>query len=294
VGEKKLGLESGARVRTFSPPPAKFDFRTASEKELAAFGFPSRPEDARLREMWESTFDGVKFIAPEFAIATPLECQNLPGLNPDGTHPFWAGFEASNGTPVQFCFAVITVPDAIAGPTLPAAMSAWVGITSPTAGTVFQAGIGWEFLAGDKPNFYVWTEFYPYDNVTPRNFAVSPGDTLAILVCAPASDSGFYSFVNTTSGIAFSYAYDAPPGATLQGEFAAWMVERTAIDCQLPALAEFGEVYFDMAMSKDIYGYTLNPGDFPNPTTMEDEQGNVLARAKIENKNLIQVTYTGR
>jgi hypothetical protein len=287
-----ITLPSGSLVKTFAIPSAEFNLLTASDRELALYGFPRRPNEPRLRELWNDTFSRRKhFITPVFEFNNDVRPVLSP-TSPDVTNPIWCGVQvATSGDPFQYIFTVVTVPNAIAGPYLPAAVSVWVGLLSSATSDLLQAGVGWLFDGGPG-QFFAWSEWLP-DNLVIKNFPVSPGDTLAVLICATSPTSAFYSFLNETTGVATSYEIDAPTGRTLQADNAQWIVERQLVNGAIPNLAEFGDVYFDNAIAATQSGNLLYPSN-SSPITMQDDQQNILATATIETATLIQVKYTGR
>ena len=64
-------------------------------------------------------------------------------------------------------------------------------------------------------------------------FAIKPGDTVSVLVCAPQSDHGYVSMMNSRTSQAISVGVSDPNGtAAYDGSSVEWVIE--AIDTEMP------------------------------------------------------------
>ena len=56
----RINLEGGAKITTFSPPPANFNPLTASQTDLTRYGFPTRPDDPHHLARYQRVFGHLK------------------------------------------------------------------------------------------------------------------------------------------------------------------------------------------------------------------------------------------
>ena len=56
----RINLEGGAKITTFSPPPANFNPLTASQTDLTRYGFPTRPDDPHHLARYQRVFGQLK------------------------------------------------------------------------------------------------------------------------------------------------------------------------------------------------------------------------------------------
>src|SRR3954466_14676003 len=93
-------LQTGARIRTHSLPPAGFNPRAASPLDLRRYGLPQRPDPTirpKLTALWDEIFSRkLTYVTPAFRPVQEL----LPGIERRGrprqalmnvTHSFWSG-----------------------------------------------------------------------------------------------------------------------------------------------------------------------------------------------------------
>jgi hypothetical protein len=57
---RRITLDRGVKVATYSPPPRGFDAIAASAVELAKHGFPARPEHPELLDRYKRQFGQIK------------------------------------------------------------------------------------------------------------------------------------------------------------------------------------------------------------------------------------------
>ena len=56
----RINLEGGAKITTYSPPPANFNPLTASQADLTRHGFPTRPDDPHHLARYQRVFGQLK------------------------------------------------------------------------------------------------------------------------------------------------------------------------------------------------------------------------------------------
>jgi hypothetical protein len=308
-------LPGGVAVRTFSPAPDGFDPLQATEKELLAYGYPSRPQEPALLERWERVLGGsVQLIQPTFG-RLPYQRQRRRqpwrGVDAEAVHgteftEIWSGavVYAPEGDTCGWVEGEWTVPNAF--PPKHAAsgtwysVSTWIGLDGIHGGDVLQAGCdSTAMTSAGKVHRQLnpWWEWYPADTVAITNLPVVPGDTLDCLICVDAGSATAATIfmLNVTSGVAASFRATAPEGTALVGDCAEWVVERLKINSSTPQLARYGDVYFAAASAGTVAGAVVNAGA-ANVITMTDTgdvTGHPLSTGLIETPTLVQVRYTG-
>jgi hypothetical protein len=114
----------------------------------------------------------------------------------------------------------------------------WVGLGGYAgSNSLLQAGIAATVtpVGGPFPipfgsvSYWAWTEWWPNGYVI-DNLAISPGDVVSVLVCAPQSNHGFVSMENLTTGQIVSVGVDPPTGRTANGPSAEWIIESLSVD----------------------------------------------------------------
>jgi len=305
-------LDRGFTVHTFALPPAGFDARKASPRDLAGYGIPTRPDDAHLRERWERALARpFQMVQPRFRTRQRTH-QKLPaGLAPPAAplpspmRTNYIGGASVTSTPAQgdvrWIEGTFTLPNTywpVGGSSTDYPFSTWIGITGDPAGSSLLAG--WDsyvYSTGHalQRSYYVWWRWYPGDTQYISNFIVEPGDTLSMVACL---DLGSHvrarlTFQNLSTTQATTFAVTAPGGSELQANTASWMVSNDVVDFEGPFIARFGEMYVDECNA----GTTDSPGilhpsqrifltDFDNP-----DQDVVVSN--LLSDTLMQMRYVG-
>jgi hypothetical protein len=156
------------------------------------------------------------------------------------TSNVWSGAYANQppAEPYNNIFATFTVPFAQPPPSAWNGTTwndgmyqavTWIGLDGWNGPDVMQAGV-LSRVTVDKgalsPTYYAWAEFFPTPWITVPNFSVSPGDLIALNVCAPFTTThGAAIFANKTTGQATTFGFDAPTRTVLTGVVAEWVVE---------------------------------------------------------------------
>jgi hypothetical protein len=308
VPSDKGRLPGGVTVRTFTPPPDGFDPVSADDRSLVAYGYPSRPEDSKMLERWERVLSRpIRLIRPTFR-SMDYKRRRLPKAAGTARHAteftdIWSGavVHAPAGDTFKWIEGVWTVPNAF--PPVGAAdgvwysASTWVGIDGiDGSGDVLQAGCDSDVMTSGgvtQRQLNPWWEWYPAGSFWITNLPVAQGDTLNCLICVTAGSatSAIIFLYNVTSGVGASFNATAPPGTSLVGNSAEWVVERLEIDTNTPELARYGDVYFDEARAATVSGALIDAGS-GNVIDMVDS-GNTISAGLIETPTLVQVRYTG-
>ena len=160
------------------------------------------------------------------------------------TNPTWSGAMAPQppGEPYNSVYASFEVP-AVSPP--PSAWNGkgyndgtyqcltWVGVDGWHGPDVMQAGAFSQVAVVKGSLSYTYygllTEFAPALWLKVQNFPVSPGDILAVNVCAPFTTTHAVAMIgNKSTNQVITIGFDAPGTTTLSGAMAEWIVENPA------------------------------------------------------------------
>jgi hypothetical protein len=271
--------------------PADFDPNTASPAALIKHGFmwrrPGKGDDPVLRAAWERVFSrrwrAEDRLVPEFAPQVG-KTHNLRGAKrlPDATSPLittsnWAGSAVpGNWTGAIGFWAVPTVSLPLEPPGDDGGWdsASWIGLStglgSADSPSVLQAGVLQSVDANGNAQYVAWFEWFaeqmpgspPYIFRTPiPNFVVVPGQTVYCSVQFINGTAGQVFFANETTGQHFSCTLIPPPGATLTGCSAAWIMEAPGLGEPTSSLPMFTPVAFTSAVCCGPNGTLDNPSD---------------------------------
>jgi hypothetical protein len=242
-----------SRIATFAAPPKNFNLLTASDKELAVYGIPRKPDAVKepgLRKLWDRAFSRpVNFVKAE--LVEDKVWRTLPHGSIKqqgfGLAGHWAGavvqtssLKLNPAEPANTVFAEWVVPkiNTATKETGSQTVGFWVGLGGWNTGQVLQAGTA-ATLNGNNVTYWAWTEWFPAGYQV-ANLAIQPGDTVSVLVCAPETDHGYVSMMNHRTSVAISVGVSDPNStASYDGSSVEWVIE--AIDTEMP---NFGSVTF--------------------------------------------------
>ena len=279
------GTSGRNRVRLCPPPPKDFDPFAATEEDLKRHGLPLRPDPQTqpgMAALWERKarrYRDFEHLEPQFEPATATRATVTPAAPPSGSFylsPYEScGYELdTSGAPFTALFLTWTVPDLQytpnpqAGPD-PNLFRTFATLTSVEGG--LDVHVNMTVNSANTVTSQLWAAFV--GNV---NLPVRPGDVISGSLCLDTQPPGRanYFFANETTGQTMSFTVNTglpPATAALAG------VSRDG-DWQrppLPALAQFGVVYFDEISAYTTSGWrSLTSGI---AVTMTDLNGNAIA-----------------
>jgi Peptidase A4 family len=168
----------------------------------------------------------------------------------------------------------------------------WVGLDGWNGPDVMQAGVMSQATVTKgsvSTMYYAWVEFFPTPWIQVANFPVSPGDMIALTVCAPFTTTHAVAmFSNKTSGQATNVGFDAPAGTVLTGVVAEWIVENPSTT---PAgtFANYGNVQFHEC----IAGSKTQERDLRSATriNMVDGSGAVVSTGWLQTRSELSCSY---
>ncbi len=268
---------------TTDAPPAGFDPIAASDEELAYHGFAPRPNqntEPKAYASWARAMNASKTrVIPQLEQTTimhgpvklgkpanPTAVESTPVLKGAPTNTAysynWSGYvDFSGATSYGSKSYYFTVSDF----TVPVAKqagcdggwdwgSAWNGMDGWGSSDVLQAGIEFDAYCsgGYRTAYYsTWYEWAPYSEVRVSSVPIVPGDDIFVEVWNTGATAGHAYVVNENTGLYFNVSFGPPPGYSLIGNSAEWVVERPTVGGALATLTDYV-----MDPFWDSYAYT--------------------------------------
>jgi len=304
-----------AGATTSIAPPEGFDALSAADEDLAKYGFPPRP-DANINVAAYSKWRKA-MLASKTRIAPQLELTQVfhgpkrdasDNYNVTGRSSNWSGVvdfsgakSYNNSSSFYYILADYVVP--VASPAYGACTgswdysSSWVGIDGDDSGDVLQAGTESDALcSGSTTSAYyaAWYEWYPYGEVRITNLPVNPGDDLFVEVWHTSATSGYAYIINYNTDQAVTIGFSSPPGTSLVGNSAEWIVERPTVNGALATLTNYVTDYFSSAYAYTECGKEYKPGSSGSLLlTMDDANGNPISVPTLLGNEAIEFQATG-
>jgi peptidase A4-like protein len=245
-------------IRSYAEPPKGFNPVTATDEELATYGFPPRPDKlahANEYAQWERAMKLAKIhwhgelkALPGGGLKIPSGSSPLPeAVQPETSGPkdiqtnnasgviVASGQKSFNKNSIGNVFAFITVPtvEAPLDNSIPCSGQGYIAIaTVGIDGFVFDTGNGhgydpqleaglFEQLACSGDIYYFAVFGYQGSYTIP--FFVNPGDVLYAFVDTSGGSNSFAYLQDNTTGTYGSYSVTT---SGIAGKTANWMVER--------------------------------------------------------------------
>jgi len=297
-------------------PPKGFNPVTASDAQLAQYGFPPRPDPLSAPgsySVWHEAVTVPRRIITGFQqtnmYAGPAnilsEGPKVPGSTATGASSSnWSGY-AVYSTNNPFKVVDTTVYGVFEVPFPQQAFGScsggwdyaveWVGLDGWGSNDVLQAGVQNDaYCSGGTTSQYysAWYEWYPYSWTNISGFPVSAGDIIYLYVWPTSSTTGEYYIVNLTAQYASEASFSAPNGTTLVGDSMEWITERPGINGSLATLSNYVNVpwyYATGYVPKGDSSTQYSPADGHSGTiysiTMDDNNGNGISDAFTSKNN---------
>ena len=247
---------ANGQVVTACQPEQRFDLDPADVVNPALRG---TPEDGRLRVAFDALqaqlCDQFTYLPAEVQLDEPTINHGPRSTADGGDAPVnWSGVAV--GAPERKFLGGVTarwvVPNIEARtPDTKEFLSCSIGLddSSKTGrpGPACQAGIGSDVVqTGDTrtATFYPFVEWFPADQVKITNLPVGAGDSVFVTLRLDRDTQATATFVNETTFNATSVTFTAPPGTTLDGAGAAWIVAAPSVDGQPSTLPSHDDVVF--------------------------------------------------
>jgi hypothetical protein len=266
-------------VYAFTKPPADFDARSASPEELAAWGYPPRPdvrEGSKALERWKEQVNPVMqrsvpdlvrregvYHRPVMGLKVTSELSGVKEIAADSSN--WSGIAvlpATGGQPFYLVTGRWIVPAVKQAPGTCSGSwdysSQWVGIGGFSDSFLFQSGSAANVfcdIGNNITEYFPWIEWLPNSEIvlyktaaTETLYPFAAGDYVIVSVWAPttswsggASTTGNLSFADVTQGWSISLVTTAAAlgGSKVTGQSAEWIVERTEVNGALATLPDY-------------------------------------------------------
>jgi Peptidase A4 family len=290
-----IELPSGGAIRTFPPPPPGFDPLQASDGDLQAYGFPSRPVEGQPLELWQQVLQ-CRRIEPVFRrlggessaaeMGLTLISTNVSGVT--------ARPERSAMKSVQSVWNIPNVyPPASAVDGL--WYSASVGTGFHDHRGFFKAGVQCRVITTfgtvARQVFPFWE--WPLDgSFQVVSLAVMPGDVMfCVIVLGSSATSADILLANVTAGTSVSFTVSSGK-AQFPTTLCSWLVEALKINSPDVLLARYGTVSFNSAFGNDTLGAPV-PAGSGNTVDMYNA-GKQIAVGWTLHPNLVGTTYGPR
>ena len=278
--ERELNLPGHTSIVS---APAGFDPLSASAEDLAYYGYPPAPNqntEPKAYATWAKAMKASKnrvipqleqttimhgtMKAGKLANPTAVESNAFLKDQPSNTANSynWSGYaDFSGATSFGSKSYYFTVNDLVVPVAKQAGCdggwdwgSAWNGIDGYGSSDVLQAGVEFDaYCSGTTRSSYysLWYEWAPYSEVRVSSVPVVPGDDIFIEVWDTSATSGHAYVVNENTGQYFNVSFGPPPGYSLVGNSAEWVVERPTVNGSLATLTDYV-----MDPFWDAYAYT--------------------------------------
>ncbi len=275
---------SGREVRSCPRPPQDFDPFAATEQDLARHGLPLRPDPQAqpgMAAMWARKarrYRNFEHLEPRFE-PTATRTAVTPAAAPSGSFylsPYEScGYELDSArAPIAALFLTWTVPDLRYTPNPPVGPDPNLFRTFATLTSVYGGLDVHVNMTVDLSNTVTCQLWAAYVGNVP--LPIRPGDAISASLCLDTQPPGRanYFFANETTRQTMNFSVDTglpPATAALAGVSRDGNFQRLP----LPALAQFGAVYFDEINAFSTGGWrSLTSGI---AVAMTDQHGNVIA-----------------
>jgi hypothetical protein len=276
-------------VTTKAAPPDGFKPLTASDEELAKFGFPPRPSQTALPKVyatWAKAVQAAKnHIVPELQKTNishhPHESKGKGAIDGSFYSSNWSGEVATTSaynwySPNAFYYVYSEFEVPLAQQAFGACTGdwdydlAWVGIDGYSGygyNDVLQSGIEADAYCYNyygsyyRNTFYsAWFEWVPDYLVRIPNFPIAPADEVFVEVWSTSPTQGHAYIVNYSTNSYVVVSFNAPYGTYLTGNSAEWIVERPFVNGYLSTLTNYVTDYFSDAYAVDFSYRSYEPG----------------------------------
>jgi hypothetical protein len=234
---------------TFAAPPQGFSVLTASDEQLADYGFPPRPDPIALPKGYASWAKAMlaskRRIVPTLQQTTIFhgparlkEAANFPDQNTLESYN-WSGYVDLNGATRFAPSSFSAIATEVVVPTAneafgtcsgdPDYAASWVGVDGVNSNDVLQAGIEFDAacFGGVTATLYApWFEWYPDSEMRIGNLPIAPGDDYYVEVWNTSATQAYAYLVNENADEAVILGFNPPAGTKLVGNSAEWITER--------------------------------------------------------------------
>lgn len=290
---------------TIEAPPAGFDPTAASDAELAYYGYPPRPNqnsDAKAFATWTKAMkhsqNRMTPVLQQTAVfhgpaqlnknAKPAAAENNPSLAQQPSNTLyssnWGGYVDFSGASSYGSSSYYYLVNDMVVPIAQQSGcsggweygSGWNGIDGWGSGDVLQAGVEFDaYCSGSTRSSYysAWYEWYPYGEVRISSLPVTAGDEMFVEVWHTSATQGYAYLVNDNTDQYVEIGFTAPPGTSLIGNSAEWVVEAPTVGGSIATITDYTAMPF-------WYGYAYTEGysfyDIATADPIDEEVGSSI------------------
>jgi hypothetical protein len=266
-------------ITTIAAPPQGFDPLTATDEDLAFYGFPPRPNDnsgdyASWAKAMAASQERIVPVLEQTNIFHGPAVKTFDHVANTYASPNWSGYvklgpaKSYGKSSWYYVYSEVTVPKAqqAFGKCTGGAdyASAWVGIDGFDSNDVLQDGIEFDAYCnkGTKETLYAaWFEWYPLGEVRIGGMPIAPGQEYFMEIWSTSSTLGHAYLVNITKKKAVTINFTAPKGTKLKGNSAEWITERPGVNGKLATLTNYVSQKYTDAHGEAFSGTAIDPGD---------------------------------
>lgn len=295
---------------TIAAPPADFDVLTASDEQLADYGFPPRPDQASSPDeyaTWAKAMLASKTrIVPNLVQTNifhgPARLRAESASSEENTLEFynWSGYIGLSGAKSYGSSSFYYVETDYVVPVARQAFgactgswdygSSWVGIDGYQSNDVLQAGIEFDAYCngGTTAVFYSpWYEWYPFGEVRISNLPIAPGDDYFVEVWHTSATQGFAYLVNLNTAQAVEVGFTAPSGTTLLGNSAEFITERPSVNGAFATLTNYiADIYWN-AVAYTEKDKKFDPGNSKAAVMLDNNNKKISVPSLLNSKSFL-------
>jgi len=296
-------------VTTTAAPPEAFDPRTATDADLAYYGFPPRPNDSADYEGWATAMAAsgeriVPILEQTNIYHGPLQKAPSEDANISKSSN-WSGYVHLGSAKSYGKFSYSSISSKITVPTaqvaegtctgVPDFASGWVGIDGDNSNDVLQDGIEFDAICdkGEKATLYAaWIEWFPLDEDRISNFPIKPGQLFFVETWSTSATSGHFFIENVTEKKHTTLSLSAPKGTKLIGNSAEFITERPGVNGGLATLTNYGSQTYTDAVAETFNNVKIDPGD-SEAIEMLDNNGKVISYPTLKSATSFEMKDKG-
>jgi hypothetical protein len=268
-----------ARILYFPQPPRSFDAITASNAELARYGYPLKPDKTRSFSQYQLWKKSITLEQTCISIDPHLSYTNVyhspnhilhQQQMADGTvstdSENWSGYSVVTNGSVFLnqntrALSYYRVPSVIThyapGNT---SVAVWIGFDGQNSDDVVQCGTSTD-TTGNQTDYYAWFEHFPAPEMRIDNLPIRPQDN--VLLDIDLNPPNVYLRIINAS--IHKGAHVLMPLTGFTGNCVEWVTERPTKNGQLTILSDYGSFGFNGASAYCPPGLSFFPGKAASP-----------------------------
>ncbi len=263
----------------FPVPPDGFKPLEASDEDLATYGFPARPTEAKELAKWNEDMSAYKYTpVPQITQTDVIHGFNhsdsrnttnaVNGLSQSTTSSNWSGYVAKGTySMVQGDFVQPTINSSNPNYTHE---STWTGLGGYTSSKLVQTGTAMTTYAGGR-HYYAWYEYLSPTNPNPEiqftSITVNPGDKIHTYCAFQRANDKFNAYIaNNSNGTSQSVLVSIPASEYFDNSAADFINEKPSWSVTDNGLTNYGTTSW-----KNCHAYSMSDGWYSLGSTIYDK-----------------------